>query len=593
MRGSSDRLATLRAWRQYVRQLKQGDAGNQSINGTAIGLAGSFTLDALVPYLGGEMILDGCDAPAIFNAPYNRLHQLCLDPQAVFEERLPDVLIILWRLEDIVSNPLDQALSDETAFKSLFQGLDTLLHAIRTLREGYKGGIIVSTPPYPSVISYDPREPMASCRGVEIHARITRYWNRGLADIDRVQAFDLHGLLQQEGYDVSHDPVKWYMYRQPYTDSFLATLAMQLHRKLSVQTKTPKKCVVVDCDNTLWGGIVGEEGISGIKLGGDFPGSAFVEFQRALLRLRGQGVFIAVASKNNPEDVFEVFDHHDSMVLKREHVIKFCVHWKSKVDSLLAIAGALNIGTDALVFIDDSPTEVEEVRRRLPEVSCRLVPEEIALLPRLLLGEGLFDTATVTREDHLRAGMFKIEEAREQQRASMSEEDFLNSLELTVEFFEAGERHVARIAQLINKTNQFNLTTKRRSQDEVAELSSAEDVRIFAIEVSDRFGDYGLVGVAILQKLDDANWLVDTFLMSCRALGRGIESVFLARLANAILETGSETLVGQYLPTRKNKPAEDFYRKHGFEFDPTAGVWIASSELLMEIAGNLLNSQAL
>jgi FkbH-like protein len=577
---SDNGLAAVQAWRDYSRELKQGFVEKHLIK--TFGLAGSFTVDALSPYLGGELLLKGVEAPSFAVAPHNQLHQLCLNPSEVFGEDGLSAIILLWRLEDLFLKPLEQALSDEQQISSLMDGLDALLQAIGTLRKKYSGSLIVSTPPYPSLLSFDPREPAASSRGMDLHGLLSRHWSEGLARIERIHTFELHGLLQQVGYDASRDPLKWYLYKQPYSNAFLPQLASQLSRSLIALSKSAKKCLVVDCDNTLWGGVLGEDGISGIEIGNDFPGSAFRDFQKYILHLRTQGTIIAVASRNNLEDVLEVFDKHDSMVLKKEHITEFQVHWDSKVKSIQAIAKALNIGTDALVFIDDNPKEIDEIRKRLPEVSCYLVPGEAALLPELLLGEGLFDTTAPTHEDLHRAERFKAEQERKEQLQTMSEAEFIDSLELNVDFFQAEPQHLARIAQLINKTNQFNLTTIRRSHDEVVQLHNTEGTRIFAIDVSDRYGDYGLVGSAILRRKHPDEWLIETLLISCRALGRGIETIFLTRLAAAVEELGGKRLLGEYRPSGKNAQVRDFYKNHGFEFDLSRNAWAISPGALLE-----------
>ena len=574
--------AAVRAWSDYRKECAEGLTEGRHIH--SFGLVGTFTLDALTPYLGGELLLNGVEAPSLSLAPYNQLHQLCLNPSAYFGEKKVGAMILLWRLEDLFSKPLEQALNDDQQINILILGLDTLLLALGTLREEYSGSLIVSTPPYPSLPSYDPREPAtASNRGPKIHGLLSQHWREGIAQIGRIQEFDLHGLLQQVGYDASRDPRTWYLYKQPYSNAFLSQLACQLSRCLISLYKGAKKCVVVDCDNTLWGGVVGEDGIAGIEIGDDFPGSAFRDFQKYLLHLRTQGIVVAVASKNNPQDVFEIFDKHESMVLKREHITEFQVHWDSKVESILAIARALNISTDAMVFIDDNPKEVDEVRKRLPEVRCYVVPEELAFLPQLLLGEGLFDTYATTREDRLRADMFRVEQVRKEQLGTMDEREFMASLGLIVNFFEAEHQHLSRITQLINKTNQFNLTTIRRSHDEVIQLCDAEDSRIYAIDVSDRYGDYGLVGCAILRLGCPDELLIETLLISCRALGRGIENIFLDQLAAEAAALGAKRLLGEYRPSLKNSQVMDFYKNRGFEFDASRNLWALSLNFLLEL----------
>ena len=560
-------------WRRYAAQKKQ----DSTATPLSIGLAGSFTVDPLVPYLGGMLLAQGVEAPNLTVGPYNQIYQLCFNCAATLGREHVDALIILWRIEDIIPDLVNEALAGKAqAVTSLFEELANLLKAIKTLRNRFNGTLIVSTPPYPSLPSFDAHELEQPTTGVMLYKNILQRWVEGLSEIGRIKILDLHGLLSQAGYAASYDIRKWYLYKQPYTETCWSSIGRQLARIMAAQTISAKKCVVLDCDNTLWGGIVGEDGLSGIELGYDFPGSAFRDFQKHLLHLRNKGVFLAVASKNNEEDVFDVFDKHDAMVLSRDHVSVFEVHWNSKVESLRNIAATLNIGLDALVFVDDNPKEIAEVNERLPEVTCLLVPEETAYLPNLLRNTSLFDIAEITAEDRQRVDMMMLEQKRMQVRQEQSEEDFLQSLELKISVFEAESKHIARVTQLINKTNQFNLTTIRRSQDEIEALVTASDTRVFAMEVADRFGEYGLVGVAIIKQANAEEWLIDTLLMSCRVLGRGAETAFIGTIAKAVKLYGGNRLRGEYRATGKNALVKDLYQNHGFIPDENNAQWLGS-----------------
>ena len=301
---------------------------------------------------------------------------------------------------------------------------------------------------------------------------------------------------------------------------------------IAAEKLSPKKCVVLDLDNTLWGGIIGEDGLAGIQLGDDFPGKAYRDFQRHLLYLKSKGVLLAVASKNNPEDAYEVFDKHDAMVLSRKDIAAFEIHWESKVESIKRVAKKLNIGLDSLVFVDDNPKEIGEVTERLPDVSCVMVPEELAYLPGLLAETDFFDFAEVTDEDRRRTEMMAADNIRQETQETMSEEEFRKSLNLKIDVFAAQKQHLARVTQLINKTNQFTMTTIRRTQDEVETLANSKEALVLGMDIKDKYGDYGLVGVAILKK-DIKSCVIDTLLMSCRVLGRGAEDTFIAKIAEA------------------------------------------------------------
>jgi FkbH-like protein len=332
--------------------------------------------------------------------------------------------------------------------------------------------------------------------------------------------------------------------------------------------------VVVDLDNTLWGGIVGEDGPQGIVLGETGLGAAFVAFQEALLSLRAQGVLLAVASKNNEADVFEVFDSHPAMRLRREHWAASRIGWQSKSTSLKELAEELSLGLDSFVFVDDSATECAEVRRLLPQVTVVELPPDPARYVEVLRSEPALDRMRLTAEDLMRAVAYDAEKARA--RAQLSAADLsdpgalrahLKSLELKVAARRLRTCDVPRAAQLTQKTNQFNLTTIRRTEAEVELLRRDPEWSLYVLEVVDRFGDYGQTGLIFARRADAHTWHLDTVLVSCRVLGRGVESAFLWQVIEDLTGRGVRTLTARVVPTAKNGPAMDFLPRHGFECD--------------------------
>jgi FkbH-like protein len=441
------------------------------------------------------------------------------------------------------------------------------------LRDSFHGTLIVSTLPWPSMPGYELSEVGQATAGALAFKAASQFWIQEVAKMDRVRLLDLHGLMLNMGLKQAHDLRKWQLYRQPYTEPFWADIGRMLGRVISAEKISPKKCVVLDLDNTLWGGIIGEDGLGGIELGDEFPGKAYRDFQRYLMHLKSKGVMLAVASKNNPEDAYEVFDKHDAMVLTRKDVAVFEIHWESKVESIKRVAKKLNIGLDALVFIDDNPKEIGEVTERLPDVTCITVPEELAYLPGILAETDFFDFAEVTDEDRRRTEMMQADGIRQQAQETMSEDDFRKSLNLKIDVFAAQPQHLARVTQLINKTNQFNLTTVRRTQDEVEALVEANDALVLGMDIKDKYGDYGLVGVSILQKKAKA-CVIDTLLMSCRVLGRGAEATFIAKLAEAAKSLGCDEMRGKYIPTQKNAMVKDLYQRFNFRHDAATDEWV-------------------
>lgn len=326
-----------------------------------------------------------------------------------------------------------------------------------------------------------------------------------------------------------------------------------------------KKVLVLDCDNTLWGGVVGEAGISGIALGSDGAGAVFTEFQRAVKRLADQGVLLAVASKNNEADVWEVFDRHPGMVLKRSDLVAWRIDWSTKSDNVGAIADDLGLGLDSIVFWDDNPFERESMLAQLPEVATFDVPEDVTLWPSLIDGLDLFARFQVTSEDKTKSTQYRNRrDFMNERRSAGDEKSFLRSIRLDPQFIPLEEPTLARAEQLCAKTNQFNLRTTRYSAVELTDLANECGDGVFLTRLVDRFGDHGIIGFTIARQEGSAA-LLDTFLLSCRVLGRHVEASILAELASRLRRTGCRWLLGEFRSTGRNAVAADFLVDHGLK----------------------------
>jgi FkbH-like protein len=552
-------------------QLANSDDVRQSRQHIAI--AATFTADPIVPYLGCALAEAGSPA-YVSMLPYNQVHQLCADWKAICGESEPNTLVILWRIEDLLRKPFQAFLrGDKDALAAALNEVVILGEAVHHLRSAFRGSIIVSTPPFP----HSPDHHIQAARSVReagaFHRRIIDEWIGQVSRAGNVLVLDLDSLQRYFGIEQSLDHRKWYLYRQPYTEAFWNELGRQLAINLTRQRVAAKKCIVVDCDNTLWGGIVGEDGLAGIALGEDYPGSVFRDFQHQLLTLRSQGVMVALCSKNNEADVWEVFDGHDGMLLKREHIVAHRINWQDKVSNICSLAEELNIGLDSFVFVDDSPFEIAHISEALPMVTCLQVPSDVALFPRTIGAFRLFDQEHISAEDRVRSDLMIQERERKGLSTSLSPQEFRKALALVVEISECRPEHVARITQLINKTNQFNLTTRRKTSAEVVELSSQPSWTVLAVRVADRFGDYGLVGVVLLHEVEAA-MEIETLLMSCRVLGRGVEEAIFAKIADIARAKGADVIVGEYIPTKKNAMVSGLYKDHHF-LESDGGRWVA------------------
>ena len=321
-----------------------------------------------------------------------------------------------------------------------------------------------------------------------------------------------------------------------------------------------KKCVVLDLDNTLWGGVLGEDGIEGIKLGGDYPGKAFHYFQEALFELSKTGVILTVCSKNNEEDVLEAWEKNPFMVLKKDSFATWRINWTDKATNIRELAEELNIGLDSFVFVDDNPTERELIRQSLPMVEVPEFPEQPYELPIFFqsLIERNFRVYSVTQEDQKKTEQYKANAQRAQaQRSFVDFDSFLESLDIQMTIEAANEFNIPRIAQMTQKTNQFNLTTKRYTDADIRAFLT-NGWRIWCISVADRFGDNGITGAIIVNGNE-----IDYFLLSCRILGKGIEKAFLKCVFRLLIDSGLKSIRAIYIPTAKNWQVRDFYDRFG------------------------------
>jgi FkbH-like protein len=325
-----------------------------------------------------------------------------------------------------------------------------------------------------------------------------------------------------------------------------------------------RKCVVLDLDGTLWGGIAGEVGPEGIQLGPAAPGVEFVEFQEALLNLTRRGVLLAVCSKNNPDDVLPILRDHPSMILREEHFGALRINWRNKAENLREIAGELNIGLDALVFIDDNPIERELIRQLLPEVLTVEMPRDPAQFRSVLEDMSDFELLALTKEDEMRVAEYRVARKRQAlERSSASLSEYLHSLEIRAEIVRAQAPHANRLVQMFNKTNQFNTTTRRYQARDVDDFLRSGTHHVYALRVADRFGDHGLVGTAVVRD-EGTTWRIESFLLSCRVMGLSVETVLLKHIHDAARCREVRRLIGEFMPTAKNRPAEDLYPRHGF-----------------------------
>ena len=376
---------------------------------------------------------------------------------------------------------------------------------------------------------------------------------------------DVAHLANTVGLADWHDARLWNMAKLPFASDFLPLYAEQVCRLIAALRGKSRKCLILDLDNTVWGGVIGDDGLEGIVIGqGDATGEAHLAVQRTALMLRERGVVLGVSSKNTDEVARRPFREHPEMLLREEHIAVFQANWNDKAGNIEAIARELALGLDAMVFLDDNPVERALVRQLLPQVAVPELPGDPALYARTLLAAGYFEAITFSSEDGRRADFYR-DNAR---RVALLNQAFdvdawLVSLNMRMSLQPFDDTGRARIAQLINKSNQFNLTTRRYTEAEVAALQADDTVFTLQVRLADTFGDNGMISVLICRRVGD-DWHIDTWLMSCRVLGRKVENAVLLELLTQARARGINRLLGRYLPTEKNKLVEDHYAKLGF-----------------------------
>ena len=406
-----------------------------------------------------------------------------------------------------------------------------------------------------------------------------RKLNMGLMDLSQRYAnlfiCDIAGLQNKLGRDIMFAPNVYVSTEMVLSIDALPYVASRVMDIICAIKGQFKKCLILDLDNTVWGGVIGDDGLEGIQLGhGLGIGKAFTEFQMWVKKLKQRGVIICVASKNNEETAKEPFEKHPDMVLKLEDIAVFQANWETKVDNIRTIQRILNIGFDSMVFLDDNPFERNIVRENIPGITVPELPQDPGEYLEYLYSLNLFETASYSQADKDRTKQYQVEAQRVSlQKTFSNEADFLKSLDMTSVVSGFNKFNTPRVAQLSQRSNQFNLRTVRYTEADIEALGQNPDVIDLSFTLEDKFGDNGLIAVIIMKKQDEETLFIDTWFMSCRVLKRGMEDFTLNTMVEAAREKGYKRIIGEYLPTPKNKMVENHYPSLGFqklEGTPTA-----------------------
>ena len=387
----------------------------------------------------------------------------------------------------------------------------------------------------------------------------------GLAAPAYLHLCDWAFLASRHGGLTARDERAWFETKQPCSSALLVELAREVAQLIAALKRAPKKVLVLDLDNTLWGGVVADDGLAGIELGDTSPrGEAFKAFQKYIASLQQRGVLLAVCSKNDLARAQEPFEKHPDMVLKLEDIVSFKANWEPKSENIRAMAPELNLGLDSFVFVDDNPAEIEIVRQFAPEVTTILLGPDPSDYVAQLADCRLFEPRNITSEDADRTSQYRSDAQRQALAATVTDmASYLESLAMEAVISEFTPVDVPRLSQLINKSNQFNLTTRRRSEAEVQAVMNDSSFVGFSVRLKDRFGDHGLISIVIGEKVGQT-LKIDTWLMSCRVLKRQVEEAVLNELVRLARLKDCSSLLGTYLPTAKNEMVRDFYGRMGF-----------------------------
>jgi FkbH-like protein len=556
-----DQHFTLGTYAEVAAELAEVSA---TLSATRVSLLASFTIAPLVPVLSVELARQGFAADVRVAEAHAFVQEL-FEPVAICAHG-SDVVILAPLLEDLCP-PLANgylALVPREVQRHRDEIVATLENAVTSFRTRSAATLIVHNFALPAFPLQGIHEVMAA--GSQTEA--IRHLNQQLVGLARavpgMYVLDFDRLCAQTGYARARDERLWCIGRAPLSASLLPALARAQAACVRATLKGPRKCLVLDLDDTLWGGVLGELGPPGIQVGHAFPGVAYREFQQALLELSRQGVLLAINSKNNLPEVEAVFRSHPDMVLKLDDFAAVRVNWQSKPENMVEIAAELNIALDGLVFFDDSPVERELMRQALPDVLTIEVPRDPSAYARALLETRAFDRLGLTAEDRRRTSMYHEERARERLRlTAASFREFVAGLQLQAHIGPVDAMALPRVLDLVHKTNQYNVTTRRYSAGQLAEMMVDPRYGVFCLRLADRFGDHGIVGAAIV-RLQLPTAVIDTFLLSCRVIGRTAETALLSYLARWAAVHGARELTGEFVPTGRNAPAEGLFRDHGF-----------------------------
>lgn len=504
---------------------------------------------------------EGFDAN-IYEAEYGTIQQTILDNDSQLYQFAPEVVLLFTNYRDVKCD-IAPGSTAEAAADTVNEAVNGYVSLWKALQQRLNCHIIQNNADIPYSRVYGNYEATAAWGNV--HA--LRQFNMSLIKAVKqgVTILDIEFLASVYGRRRWHDSRFWYHSKHAFALDASGLVSHEIAKTIGALKGSAKKCIVLDLDNTLWGGIIGDDGLEGIELGVGPIGEAFVDFQKYILKLKERGIILAVCSKNEEETAKEPFLKHPDMVLKLDDIVIFKANWNDKVSNIREIAERLNIGLDSMVFIDDNPVEREFVKGSLPMVTVPTMSFDPVDYINIISSGSYFETVAFSQEDQVRSDYYRSNVIREEFQNKFSDlSQYLVSLNMEMIVGSFDDFHLPRIAQLINKSNQFHLTTTRYSEKEIASISQSKDRFGLYFKLKDRFGDNGLISAVILEQRSSGQMYIDTWVMSCRVLSRGVEEFICSQIINFARERKCQKIIGKYIPTAKNKLVADLYKRLNF-----------------------------
>ena len=545
-----------------------------------IAFVGSFSLNGFE-----ETIQVQCNDEKIncitYNSPYNQFTQEILNENSNLYKFKPDIIFLLIDNRIILENSFyfSNINSENKNKKYVDEKINEIKNLIEVFTQKSQSKIIIANFVIPTYTPLGIYESKIEYGIKEIILDLNKKLKELSRNIDLCYVYDFNSFVTKFGEKNILDYKKMNYGDIKINFDIIPHLIYDFLGYVKPILGLNKKCLVLDLDNTLWGNIIGEDGIEGIKIGPYPEGRSFVEFQKVIKALSENGIILAINSKNNQKDAMKAINEHPHMILREKDFSCIKINWNDKISNMREISNELNIGLDSIVFFDDDPVNRELLRMSIPEINTVELPKDPSTYAQILRNLNDFNTLKITKDDTHRKIMYKQEQNRQKLESSTENlNEYLKKLDIKIKIKLDDKFSISRISQLILKTNQFNLTTKRYQEEEIREFVKDETMIVGCSEVEDKFGENGITNVFII-KTKPNEWIIDTFLLSCRIMGRGIEEGIIGKILEIAKNKGIKKITATFIPTEKNKPAENFLKNYGFKKEKENWVFLLKNEI--------------